>query len=221
MILSFLHVSGQGARLIHETITVPAREYRYVEIIDVIKGSTIKIWAYINPVSILYTTVVTSLVPIKSVKASEISSAEAYVMPSEWDIDIAIIRPDGSFELIKNSYSREFRYTFIATISGVYRLWLDNSRSQFTTKYIDLAIVIEPPLNTATVTETQTIIRTDTIVKIETYTMTTPITYTSTLSPDLAMVYQLPSGQLATIISVLIGFIIGLLVAETIKRRYK
>jgi hypothetical protein len=145
----------------------PAREYRYVDII-VEKDIKVLVWAYIYP--------------------------------SGTDIYIAIIRPDGSFELIKTRYSGEFTYRFFATMLGTYKILLDNSYSVFTSKTIDLSVVIDPPPHIITLTETRTIsktkivIKTNKIVKTEIYITTTPITYTSILSPDLAMIYQLSSG---------------------------
>jgi len=56
------------------------------------------------------------------------------------DIDVQIIRPDGSLEYPKTRVAGSFVYIFDAPMSGTYRLVFDNTYSILTDKYVDLAI---------------------------------------------------------------------------------
>lgn len=146
--ISFTLVSGQNATLYHNYIRVDAKNYQYVDIYVDEPGTTVTIVAYI------------------------------YTTGGSWsDIDIAIIKPDGSLELAKQRYKEVFEYSFTAYMGGKYKLLLDNSYSILTVKIVDLAIMKDPPpvivthTYTTTLTQTLTKTTTQTIVKNNTITV--------------------------------------------------
>lgn len=89
----------------------------------------------------------------------------------EQEIDIEIIRPDGTLELPKTRVS-EYRYEFTATMSGTYRIRLDNSFDRLFTKYVQIAVATDNPPHTITTTTVST------YTLVQTYSYTTTITHT-------------------------------------------
>ena len=181
-IFAALRVSARSATLVHNIITVSARDYKYVDVYAS-EDSTIKIIAYI------FTTTW-----------------------SASDIDIQILRPDGSVELAKQRYRERFIYEFTASTTGTYRILLDNTFSILTDKVVDISITVEPPPSTVTVTltntETTTVSLTETltrtITKTETETQTETLTKTQTATEA-----TIGLAGLAAVIALIVGFLIG------------
>jgi len=100
----------------------------------------------------------------------------AYIVDSAGnpiDIDVQIIRPDGSLEYPKERVSGVFRYAFEARMSGTYTVVFDNTYSILTDKYVDLAIAGFPQPQTVTVI--RTLERAVTLTETKTETVTTTV----------------------------------------------
>lgn len=156
-----------SASLYHDYVEVDAQDYQYVTIYVDEPNTTIFIKAYIL-------------------------TSPGILTPSESsDIDIELIRPDGSIQLAKQRYQGSFDFKFTASMTGAYKLLLDNSYSILTNKYVDLAIADSPPPKTVTHTITHT------------YTKTLTNTETSTSPTSLAIAITL------LIVGLVAGFFVG------------
>lgn len=195
-VLLIAPVSGQGAALLHDYIEVDAQSYQYVEIYVDKPSTTITIIAYI------YTS-----------------------GGSQSDIDVEVIRPDGGLELAKRRYQDAFKYGFVASMTGTYRLLLDNSYSILTNKIVDLAIVKYPPPTTITRTTTRTLTRTETIRQPVTTTITETVsqppitvinteTVTSTETVTVTPMESILSVAGVGVALLVAGLVVGLLVGR-------
>lgn len=184
--LSAILVSGQNAEIFHDYIEVAARDYRYIEI-------------YIS-------------------KPSTIIIIKAYIYTpagDRSDIDIEIIRPDGSIELAKRRYQSTFEYKLVASITGTYKLLLDNSYSILSPKIVDLAIMKYPPPTTITRYITHTITETKTLTQPPiTITKTTTQTITKTKTVAVISMKNLSSVLAIAIALLIIGLAIGFFIGR-------
>jgi len=153
MLMPAILAGGEEAsidgKISHFWLTVKARSFETIEFYAS-RGTTVKIVAYIFDET-----------------------------GNQVDIDVQIIRPDGSLEYPKTRVTKQpFVYIFDAPMSGTYRVVFDNTYSILTDKYVDLAIAGFPKPQTVTVT--RTFERTLTLTETRTATVERLLTVTET-----------------------------------------
>ncbi len=176
-VLMALDTEAQSNGPIHAIILVSARNYEYIDVYAS-AGSTIEIVAYI-------------------------------FRSGSWeplDIDIQILRPDGSIELAKQRYSEMFQYTFTVTMTGTYRILLDNTFSILTSKIVDISVFVSHPPETVTITHTNIV--TETQTQTETITETTTHTQKETIT-QTALETEIGLPALTAAVALIVGLLIG------------
>ena len=142
----------------------------------------------------------------------------AFISGGNNDIDVEIIRPDGSIELPKDRVTSTFTYSFKAKTTGIYIVLFDNSFSVLTRKVVDLAIAGFPSPITATRTITRTAVFTKTTTLSTTITEVSTTTVTLTGTPSLEKMLTNPTtiGLFALIL--VIGLAIGASIGRLTKK---